>query len=694
MKVFAMFYPWRCRDGRMMNIRTLITGYTHSSQRSDHTLMDRQTVSIHDLYHIKAISSPRFSPDGKEAIFLQTVMCEEKDTYFTQLFHYEGDGDQLRQWTFQEERISSPAWSPCGRYIAFLSDRTGVSQIYRMARGGGEPERMTDCPSSVKQFLWSPCSTKIVFSMKLGAGEDPQGKMKEEERPRPYVTSTMKYKGDGEGLRDHRHSQLVILDIITGKAERLSDDHHDYSLQDWSPDGKELLVTADLSDDPDFSFQQHVYTWSIETGRKQRITGGAGQYGTARWSPDGRHIAYTGDEREYFNATQPKLWIYNVEARYAYCLSEGLDLPIGDYMNSDAVQAVQAPGIKWSTDNESVYFLASDSGNTVLYYGHIDGAIFPAYLEAEQHVYDFDFHPQGQRIIMAMSTPSKPGELYLLHVPTGAIRQLTTTNEHWTGRRNWAEIESFYFQGAKGEMVQGWLMKPAGAGDGRKFPLVVEIHGGPHTMYGNTFFHELQVLAGDYAVLFINPRGSHGYGQAFADAVRGDYGGGDYEDIMKAVDHVLEHFSFLDENRMGVTGGSYGGFMTNWIIGHTGRFKAAITQRSISNWISFYGVSDIGYSFTEWQIGSGLEDMETLWRRSPLAYVGEMATPLLIMHSEEDLRCPIEQAEQLYIALKRQKKEARFVRFPQSDHNLSRTGAPSLRVHRLNEMMAWFEKHL
>lgn len=691
MKVFAMFYPWRCRDGRMMNIRTLITGYTHSSQRSDHTLMDRQTVSIHDLYHIKAISSPRFSPDGKEAIFLQTVMCEEKDTYFTQLFHYEGDGDQLRQWTFQEERISSPAWSPCGRYIAFLSDRTGVSQIYRMARGGGEPERMTDCPSTVKQFLWSPCSTKIVFSMKLGAGEDPQGKMKEEERPRPYVTSTMKYKGDGEGLRDHRHSQLVILDIITGKAERLSDDHHDYSLQDWSPDGKELLVTADLSDDPDFSFQQHVYTWSIETGRKQRITGGAGQYGTARWSPDGRHIAYSGDEREYFNATQPKLWIYNVEARYAYCLSEGLDLPIGDYMNSDAVQA---PGIKWSTDNESVYFLASDSGNTVLYYGHIGGGIFPAYLEAEQHVYDFDFHPQEQRIIMAMSTPSKPGELYLLHVPTGAIRLLTTTNEHWTGRRNWAEIESFYFQGSKGEMVQGWLMKPAGAGDGRKFPLVVEIHGGPHTMYGNTFFHELQVLAGDYAVLFINPRGSHGYGQAFADAVRGDYGGGDYEDIMKAVDHVLEHFSFLDENRMGVTGGSYGGFMTNWIIGHTGRFKAAITQRSISNWISFYGVSDIGYSFTEWQIGSGLEDMETLWRRSPLAYVGEMDTPLLIMHSEEDLRCPIEQAEQLYIALKRQKKEARFVRFPQSDHNLSRTGAPSLRVHRLNEMMLWFEKHL
>jgi dipeptidyl aminopeptidase/acylaminoacyl peptidase len=208
--------------------------------------------------------------------------------------------------------------------------------------------------------------------------------------------------------------------------------------------------------------------------------------------------------------------------------------------------------------------------------------------------------------------------------------------------------------------------------------------------------HEFQMLAAQgYAVVYTNPRGGLGYGQQFVNACRGDYGGGDYRDLMETVDYALSTYEFIDETRLGVTGGSYGGFMTNWIVGHTDRFKAAVTQRSISNWLSFYGVSDIGYFFTEDQIGGNAwEDTEQLWKHSPLAYVGNVNTPLLILHGEQDLRCPIEQAEQLYIALKRRRQTTRLVRFPGANHELSRGGHPHLRVRRLEHIAGWFNEHL
>ena len=214
-------------------------------------------------------------------------------------------------------------------------------------------------------------------------------------------------------------------------------------------------------------------------------------------------------------------------------------------------------------------------------------------------------------------------------------------------------------------------------------------------MYGKTFFYEMQLLAAQgYGVLYVNPRGSHGYSQSFVDGVRGNDGGGDYEDIMAGLDHALASYDWIDDNRLGVTGGSYGGFMTNWIVGHTNRFKAAVTQRSISNWISFFGVSDIGYYFSEWQHFADMKSVDKLWEFSPLKYAENVETPLLILHSEKDFRCPIEQAEQFYITLKSLGKEVGFVRFPESDHNLSRTGLPNLRIARLTQIVEWFKKYL
>lgn len=223
------------------------------------------------------------------------------------------------------------------------------------------------------------------------------------------------------------------------------------------------------------------------------------------------------------------------------------------------------------------------------------------------------------------------------------MKQLTDANKDYLNRVTLSEPEEIQFTTSDGWPIQGWLLRPYGFKEGKKYPFVLEVHGGPHAMYGQTYFHELQLLAAKgYVVLYTNPRGSHGYGQKFVDACRGDYGGKDYRDLMEAVDYALKSYSFIDETRMGVTGGSYGGFMTNWIVSHTNRFKAAVTQRSISNWLSFYGVSDIGFFFTKWEHGYNLlENPEKLWDFSPLKYAKNVETPLLILHGEQDLRCPI-----------------------------------------------------
>ncbi|WP_017185690.1 alpha/beta hydrolase family protein, partial [Alkalibacillus haloalkaliphilus] len=371
----------------------------------------------------------------------------------------------------------------------------------------------------------------------------------------------------------------------------------------------------------------------------------------------------------------------------------GFDAPVGDFIVADIQQQPVLKPVIW-TSNEEFYLPVSNQGNVLLYYGHIDGSLYPA-INERLHVFGFDINPHEQTALLTVSKPTNPSELYELELTNGNLKQLTQFNESFMNEVELVEPEPISYKSKDDWQVHGWFMKPVGFEDGQKYPMVVNIHGGPHAFYGNSFFHEMQYLAASgYAVLFVNPRGSHSYGQEFVDAVRGDYGNGDYLDIMNGVDYVLNEYDWVDENRLGVTGGSYGGFMTNWIVGHTNRFKTAVTQRSISNWISFRGVSDIGYYFNDWQIKADFSDLDKMWKHSPIAYVDQIDTPLKIIHNELDFRCPIEQAEQLYIALKYQKKETEFVRFPESDHNLSRTGKPSLRIERLNHIVGWFDRYL
>ncbi|MBT2688966.1 S9 family peptidase [Bacillus sp. ISL-47] len=661
-------------------------------------MTQKRAIQPEDLYELKSVADPQLSSDGSGLVYVETKILEDKNTYSSNLFYINAsEKNKPVQWTYGEHKNHSPRWSPDGRALAFVSDRSGKPQIYIMNITGGEARQLTQCTNGASNPVWSPDGKKLAFNVSLKPDEEAgkaEKQEKQDEKPVPLEIDKMKHKSDAQGFWSGRYSQVAAVDIETGMIEQLTSGEHDYQVQSWSPDGKSVAVTADLSEEKDFSFVSDVYLVNPETKEMKKVTNGKGYFGNATWSPDGKYLGMFGHEREYENATHTKVWIYGLETENIQCLTADSDILAGDYAIGDFQQGVVTPGILWAEDSRSFYFLATDNGNTVVYYGSLEGELYPALLD-QQHVYGLTTGGNINQAVVAISKPAYPGDLFLLDVPTGELEQLTNVNEEFLGKVELADAEPIQFKSSDDWDLHGWIMKPLHLQDGDKAPLVVEIHGGPHAMYANSYFHEFQCLtAKGYAVLFINPRGSHGYGQQFVDAVRGDYGGKDYEDIMDAVDYALENYDFIDKDRLGVTGGSYGGFMTNWIIGHTNRFKAAVTQRSISNWISFYGVSDIGYYFTDWQIKSNLNDIDKLWKHSPLAYVNEMDTPLLILHSEKDYRCPIEQAEQLFIALKHRKKTAKFIRFPESNHELSRSGKPNLRISRLNYIAGWFDQYL
>lgn len=524
---------------------------------------------------------------------------------------------------------------------------------------------MTFHPSGASNPVWSPDGTRIAFNTSLKANQTVfDGEEEKKEKPMPLEVTKMRYKSDAAGFWKGDIQQIVLVNVKSGELTQLTECEYDVSLYCWSPDGKYLAVGADTIEDADLSFKHDVYLLSLEDKKWIPVTDGTGYFGNVSWSPDGRYLGMIGHKREYENATLSKIYLYTTKTGEFSCLTPDWDVSVGDFMVGDFQQGASFPGLIWTSDSQRYYFTATTQGNVNIYYGDLTGEIKPV-LVGEQHVYGLTAHSDSGKAIAAISKPAEIGDLYLLSLNgKGILEKITHVNE-------WQEVvlskpEPIEFEGACGRKVHGWLLKPHGFEKGKKYPLILEIHGGPHAMYGNTYMNEFQILASKgNAVLYVNPRGSHGYGQEFVNAVRGDYGGGDYQDIMTAVNHVLNQYDFIDENRLGVTGGSYGGFMTNWIVGHTNRFKAAVTQRSISNWISFYGVSDIGYYFTEWQIDGDFLDVHKLWKHSPLAYVENVETPLLILHSEKDYRCPIEQAEQLFIALKRLGKRAKLIRFPE-----------------------------
>ncbi|MUV36666.1 Acylaminoacyl-peptidase [Lentibacillus sp. JNUCC-1] len=667
---------------------------------TEHTL---RPIAAEDFKKLDIYSDPQIAPDGSGYVFVSTKVKDD-DSYESQLFFQNLSETNPQQWTFHKSKQSHPRFSPDGKSIVFQSDRSGVPQLWLLPVEGGEARQLTTFKNGAVNPEWSKDGKFIIFTAMLEADDDVerQKELSKEERQKeaqekkkqPIVIDQLKHKSDASGFRDAKRSQIVLYDIDNESFTQLTSADADHGFLDISPDGQTILFAANLNEQADRELINDIYKLDTASKQIEKLTNGKGSYGGGVFSPCGTKVAVVGHEQQYAGATLNDLYVYDLKTNERTCLSSDWDFPVGDLMIGDTRLGASEAGPVWSEDGETLYFIGTDRGATGLHSVTLNGELSTLY-NRDNHVFGFSYHKSSHTFIIGVSTPVDPGNFYKLGTD-GMFEQITMANAGFLADVHLAVPEELTVTAEDGWEIQGWLLKPYGFEEGKKYPFVLEIHGGPHMMYGQSFFHEMQLLAAKgYVVLYTNPRGSHGYGQHFVDACREDYGGKDYTDLMSAVDYALENYSFIDEERLGVTGGSYGGFMTNWIVGHTNRFKAAVTQRSISNWLSFYGVSDIGFFFTKWEHGLNLlDDPEKLWDFSPLKYAANVETPLLIVHGEQDLRCPIEQGEQLFITLKHLEKEVEFVRFPGANHELSRSGAPYMRIERLNHILRWFETYL
>ncbi|WP_346987957.1 S9 family peptidase [Bacillus velezensis] len=657
----------------------------------------KKLITEEDIATLVSVTDPQYAPDGRRAAYVRTTVNHKRDSYSSAIMVYDTESGISNPWTFGDNRNTSPRWSPDGQRLAFVSDReNGVPQLYIIDAAGGEAKQAADIPWGVSDPIWAPDGRSVLVSVSLTSAEraDEKEKKKHDEYE-PVDIQSLTYKRDGKGLLNGSWAQLVLIHLETGEIRQLTDHEADHYGAAFSPDGRQLAFTANLCEPGDAGKPSDVYLMNLADGSLKQITPHRGSFGFCVFSPDGSYIAMLGHENEFRNATLEKAWLYDVKTERLSCLTDMLDVHLSDALIADSIIGGVTPRPVWTNDGQGFYVLGSEQGSTGIYYISIDGLVYPIRLE-EEYVNGFAFHPDQKSCIAVIAKPAQPSELYSISLEDGEEKQLTSDNDRFIEERIISVPEKLQYEAKDGLTVHGWFLKPAVFEEDQTYPLILYIHGGPHMMYGHTYFHEFQVLAAQgYAVVYVNPRGSHGYGQDFVNRVRGDYGGGDYRDVMQAVDEAVQAYPFIDSGRLGVTGGSYGGFMTNWIVGQTGRFKAAVTQRSISNWFSFHGVSDIGFFFTDWQLGHDLfEEADKLWDRSPVKYASRVSTPLLILHGERDDRCPIEQAEQLFTALKKLNKTTSFIRFPKAMHELSRSGHPEQRMKRIRYICSWFDDYL
>ncbi|SHH03166.1 S9 family peptidase [Virgibacillus chiguensis] len=664
---------------------------------------DKRALQTEDILQLNVVSDPQFTPDGQAFTYTLTTIHEQNE-YESQLMYQNLKEKQTTPWTFHSSKNSKLRLSPDGKRAVFQSTRSGRPQLWLLHTDGGEAKQLTTFRYGAMDPMWSKDSQHIFFTAPLEHDDDihnqtepskeEEKKEKEAKKKQPFMINRLKYKSDARGFHDDTRSQIIRLTIDNSSLLQITDGDADYRLQDISPDSTTLLYTANLNDHADYELNNDLYCFQMFTKETTKLTDGKGIYHNARFSPDGSKIACFGHEFAYKGASLTELYLFDIKTKEKSCLSSDWDIEIGDAMIGDTRLGESEIGPVWNEDSSKIFFIVTNQGATELHAASIYGKKEEIYKD-NNHIFGFAYNKHCQCFILGISSPTNPGEFYLLH-DNGSLEALTDHNCAFLKEIALQEPEELSIQTEDNWQVQGWVLRPYAFIEGKKYPTILEIHGGPHAMYGQAFFFEMQLLAAKgYVVLYTNPRGSHGYGQSFVNACRGDYGGGDYRDVMTAVDDAIEKFSFIDTERLGVTGGSYGGFMTNWIVGHTNRFKAAVTQRSISNWLSFYGVSDIGFFFTEWEHGVNLLDDPTkLWEFSPLKYAANIETPLLILHGELDYRCPIEQGEQLFITLKHLKKEVEFIRFPNANHELSRSGDPNMRMERLQHMLRWFDTYL
>ena len=662
---------------------------------------NKRTITAGDLYRFELPADPQISPDGQHVIFTVRRVERETEKKYSNLWVVPVAGGDPRQFTYGDQNDSKPRWSPDGTHIAFLSNRQDEKQpqLYLIPFGGGEARPLTELKGEFGAFRWSPDGSTILFQFRKKDQEALEREEDEQKKKLGVVDRHITRAGfrlDGVGYLPQERWHLWTVDVEGGETTQLTEGEYDEQQPRYAPGGDEILFVSNRSEDPDFHpYEQDIFLIPAAGGQARKLETPVGYKVAPSFSPDGRLIAYVGSEGKGTWWRNNGLWILPVDGSApARNLTAAHDLDVSNSTLGDvADRPFSAP--VWSATGGTIYAQVSRQGNTMVKAITLDGEIVDL-VSPTGIISEFSLDRDKQTLAYVWSHFRSPGQVWAYDVESGDTHKLTHFNEAWLDEIDLGEIEEMWFEGPDGNDLHGWILKPPGFDPRRQYPSILEIHGGPWTQYGNLFMHEFYFLAAqDYVVYFSNPRGGQGYGEEHSKAIYHNWGGLDYADIMAWADCVQE-LPYIDPERMGVTGGSYGGYMTAWIIGHTGRFRAAVGQRVVSNALSFWGSSDVGYLFAEpWADDQPpWENLDIYWRQSPMKFIGNATTPTLIIHSENDLRCNLEQGTQVFLALKELGVDTELVIFPEESHGLSRAGRTDRRIARLNHIRRWFDTYL
>jgi dipeptidyl aminopeptidase/acylaminoacyl peptidase len=642
-------------------------------------------LAVDHLALLADVSEPQPSPEGDWIAYTVTNRDFAEDEARSQVWMVPARGGEAVPLSAEDHASSHPRWSPNGKYLAFLSGRDDEpAQVWRLFRAGGEAQKITDTPQAVEAFEWAPDSNRLLLLLRdptaaelaaHGKGED-----YEEQTPPPWVIDRQQFKRDYEGYLDRRRTHLHVLDVASGKLTQLTHGDYDDAEPAWSPDGNSIAFTSNRTADADDNYNNDIWVVSAEPSQApaepRRITGGDGPDESPAWSPDGRWIAHT-------SVTDAEAILY-ATFHLAVSAADGGGTQV---LTADLDRMIFSP--RFAPDGKHVWFLLEDSGEQNLARIRPQGGRIERVVGGEQVVLAFTPGADGS-VAVLLSTPWLPPEVFRLSGKK--LKQRSFTNRDALAGLELGAVEEVRFKSADGTEIEGFVIKPPDFVEGRRYPTILDIHGGPQAQYDYSFHLEAQLYAANgYLVLHPNPRGSTGYGQDFCLAIWRDWGGPDYEDVMAAVDDAVAR-GWADPDRLGVTGWSYGGMLTNHVITRTDRFKAAATGASATLYTVNYG-HDMYQRWWEQELGLPweAEARELYERMSPYNRLDRVVTPTLILGGEVDWNVPIINSEHLYLALRQLGVETQLVVYPGQYHGID---TPSYEKDLYQRYLDWFGRHL
>ena len=647
-----------------------------------------------DEFQLQQATDPQISPDGTKIVYVRRFADPMTDRRYANLWIINADGGEHRPLTTGNRSDTSPRWSPDGTRIAYLSDADGKQQIYVRWMDSGQTARITNVEEAPDAIAWSPDSKELSFSaLVLGKGPHladlpaPPPGAKWADPPDAY--NRLVYRFNGVGYLKPGFMQVFVVaadggaprQITTGDFPNGGSELGGASRASWSPDGKFLIKSVNRHPESDHEyFDTNVYEFSVADGTIRQLTSRKGPDNNAIVSPDGKWIADTGFDDRYQGHQTTKLYLMSRDGGSPHALTEKLD------------RDVASP--QWAQDNSGIYFQYDDQGDTKIGFSTVDGN----FKRVADHVASsvssygggsFSVAHNGA-IAFTLGSTDNPGDIAIAN--GGGIKALTSLNRELLAQKIPGRVEETWYESSKDHhKIQGWIIKPPGFDPSKKYPLILEIHGGPFADYGDRFDFEKQVWAAmGYVVFYANPRGSTSYGEEFANLIHHAYPGDDFYDLNSGVDAVIAK-GYVDTNNLFVTGGSGGGVLTSWTIEHTDRFRAAASLYPVINWYSFVLTSDIPFTAKYWFPGNPWDYTDQYMKRSLTDEVEKVKTPTLVMTGEQDFRTPLSEAEQFYAALKLLNVDAVLVRVPEEPHGISRR--PSHHVAKMLYVAGWFDQH-